>query len=64
MGECSGEKGEGRSGDGLDLLLLVLRFGNVLLIVSLDPSPDSSLPWLEKHGTPDNRTKRWREACV
>lgn len=30
--------------DGVDMLLLVLCSGNVLLIVSLDPSPDSSLP--------------------
>lgn len=33
-----------RSKDGVDVLLLVLSSGNVLLIVSLDPGPDSSLP--------------------
>lgn len=43
-GKCSEEKGAGRSGDGVDMLLLVLCSGNVLLIVSLDPGPDSSLP--------------------
>lgn len=32
------------SKDGVDVLLLVLGSGYVLLIVSLDPGPDSSLP--------------------
>lgn len=58
-GNAEGGKGERRSEDGLDtLLFFVLRSGNVLLIVSLDPSPDSSLRWLEKQSTPDNRTER------
>lgn len=63
-GECSEVKGEGRSEDGVDMLLLVLCSSNVLLIVSLDPSPDSSLPGLEKHSTPDNSMKHWQEKCV
>lgn len=58
------QRGERRAGggeDGLDTLLCVLCSGNVLLIVSLDPSPDSSLPGLEKQSTPDTSTKRWEE---
>lgn len=35
---------EGKKIDGVDVLLLVLSSGKVPLIVSLDPSPDSSLP--------------------
>lgn len=63
-GGYSEVKGEGRSEDGVDMLLLVLCSSNVLLIVSLDPSPDSSLPGLEKHSTPDNSMRHWQEKCM
>ena len=43
-GEGGGGRGTGGVKDGVDVLLLVPGSGNALLIVSLDPSPDSSLP--------------------
>lgn len=53
-----------RSENGVDVLILVLCSGKVLLIVNLDPSPDSSLPWVEKHGTPDTSMHHKEGKCV
>ena len=50
----------------MDLMCCFLSqsLATCLLIVNLDPSPDSSLPWLEKHSTPDTSMHNKEGKCV